>query len=89
MEESGFPGDKAEMRSVYKIMDVSILKLCWWWLEERRLACLLSAFPGGNLVVVPHCLFIMQGNEGLLRAAQIFLPPKECFLKLLRCLFPF
>ena len=29
MEESGFPGDKAEMRSVYKIMDVSILKLCW------------------------------------------------------------
>lgn len=27
MEESRLPGDKAEMRSVYKIMDGSILKL--------------------------------------------------------------
>ena len=75
--------------SHYKIMDVSILKLCWWWLEEE--ACLPSPSPflGGESMVVPHYLFIMQGNEGLGRASQIFLPPKEYFHKLWRHLFPF
>jgi|UPI00001F0D83 hypothetical protein len=58
MEESGLPGDKAEMRSVYKIMDVSILKLCWWWLKEEACLPIPSASPEGDLVVVPHYLVI-------------------------------
>lgn len=79
MEESVFPGDKAEMRSVYKIMDVSILKLCWWWLEDEACLPTPTPFPRGNLMVVPHCLFIMQGNEGLLKAAQIFSHQRSAF----------
>lgn len=50
-------------RSVYKIMDVSILKLCWWWLEEAGCLFLLP-FQREALWGPLTCLFIMQGNEG-------------------------
>lgn len=72
MEESGLPGDKAEMRSVYKIMDVSILKLCWWWLKEEACLPIPSASPEGDLVVVPHYLVIKVRKWKLLRVPQIF-----------------
>lgn len=79
MEESGLPGDKAGVRSVYKIMDVSILKLCWWGLEEE--ACLPnpSPSPEGDLVVVPHYLFIKQGNEGFWGFLRFFSYPRSAF----------
>lgn len=79
MEESGLPGDKAGMRSVYKIMDVSILKLCWWWLEEEACLPTPSPSPEGDLVVAPHYLFIKQGDEGSKGFLRFFSYPRSAF----------